>query len=74
MNASLQNQLYENTVQANQLAEMQQQLSQRDETIAYMLEYRENLEENYLSIREKMDLLHHEVVYISFKGELALML
>lgn len=74
VNASLQNQLYENTVQANQLAELQEQLNQRDEAIAYMLEYRQNLEDNYLSLREKMDLLHHEVVYIRFKGDLALML
>lgn len=74
MNESLQNQLYENTIQANQLADLQQQLNQKEETIAYMLDYRQNLEENYLTIREKMDLLDHEVVYMSFKGESALTL
>lgn len=76
MNASLQNQLYENTIQANQLADLQQQLNQKEEAIAYMLDYRQNLEDNYLTIREKMDLLDHEVgtVYIGFKGESALML
>lgn len=62
INASLQNQLYENTIQANQLTDLQQQLNQKEETIAYMLDYRQNLEENYLTIREKMDLLDHEAM------------
>ncbi|XP_056885479.1 A-kinase anchor protein 9-like isoform X2 [Takifugu flavidus] len=61
MNASLQNQVYENAIQANQLADLQQQLDQKEETIAYMLDYRQNLEDNYLTIQEKMDLLDHEM-------------
>lgn len=76
MNASLQNQLYENTIQANQLAELRLQLNHSEETIAVMQDFRQHLEDNYLIIHEQMDLLHNEVGtdYISFKGESALML
>lgn len=76
MSESLQNQLYENTIQATQLAELQQHVDHRDETIAIMLDYRQHLEDKYLIIRKKKDLLHQEVgtVDTSFKGESALML
>lgn len=61
MNTSLQNQLLENTVLANQATELQQQLELKDQTISYLLIYRQNLEDDFVTIHEKLDLLDQEV-------------
>lgn len=56
----------ENTVLANQATELQQQLEIKDETISFLLIYRQNLEDNFEAIHDKLVLLDQEVktIYI----------
>lgn len=66
MNTSLQNQLLENSALATQATELQQQLELKDQMISYQLIYSRNLEYEFGTIHEKLELLDQEVkaIYI----------
>lgn len=66
MNTSLQNQLLENSALATQASELQQQLELKDQMISYQLIYSRNLEYEFGTIHEKLELLDQEVqsIYI----------
>lgn len=65
MNTSLQNQLLENSALATQATELQQQLELKDQMISYQLIYSRNLEYEFGTIHEKLELLDQEVKTIS---------
>lgn len=61
MNTSLQHQLLENSALATQTTELQQQLELKDQMISYQLIYSRNLEYEFGTIHEKLELLDQEV-------------
>lgn len=61
MNTSLQSQLLENSALATQATELQQQLELKDQMISYQLIYSRNLEYEFGTIHEKLELLDQEV-------------